>query len=700
MSFAAHNSAHRRRKGWSTLLSLTCLATAVACTSGAPPELDGLTDQVAQVGSELAIELDGSSQSGGKLSYQFHAADLTDVDGHAQITISPSGAGEFRWTPLASDLGNHAFDFTVSDGHAQTTVTIHIDVKSAIGGATAPVFRQPLGTGTTLDLSAKQCVDLDVVIEDQDTPQVKIAQEDPVIDGATLTPKDGQSAHWHWCPTRDQQSESRYTLILSADDGDNPKVIKDYLIVLRGGGSATCPGAGPSLSHTPADQTTRLDLATTVSVTDAAGLKDTPLLYYSMTDPGATPDLSQMTQLSTTLASGDSMNGQYTASIPNPVASQPDGTSATIYYLFAADDHDTQDNCDHTAQTQVYQMAVTAGGGDTVGACQPCSADAQCGAGNECVTMGSMGASYCLQACGAGCPSGYTCSTNPIASIDGASAAQCVPDSGSCEAPATTCMDDTWEVNDSRSDASHNPTMNPDLYDLVSCPSTTDDTRQNDDWYKIVLPGDQQVDLQLSGDGASDLDLHLYHSDGTVVSASTSGTADEEVKECLPSATYYVKVNGYGHARSQYYLAYDAQNTTCDTTCVDDANEPDNTFSQARTVSGPMYTSTGNEICPNNDDWYAVTLTTGQTMTIDLTFTQNSADQDLDLHLYQDSIDLWPCDPASPDTCSVAHGQGSVSNEHATFTAPAGCDGGCTYDVVVRGWAGSSNSYDIAIGIQ
>ena len=695
-----HGRPHRRRPGWSTLVSLSCLATAVACTSGAPPELSGLTDQVAQVGSELTVQLDGTSQAGGKLSYRYHAGDLTDLDGHAEITISPSGEGVFRWTPLASDIGNHPFDFTVSDGHAETTVTINIDVKSAIGGATAPVFRQPLGTGTTLDLTKKTCVDLDVVIEDTDTPQVKIAQEDPIIDGATLTATDGQSAKWHWCPTRDQQSESRYTLVLSADDGDNPKTIKDYLIVLRGDNTATCPGAGPSISHTPADQTTRLDLAPTVTVSDAAGLKDTPLLYYSLTDPGADPDLSQMTQLSTTLSSGDSTNGTYAADIPNPVASAADGTAQTIYYLFVADDHDEQDNCDHTAQSQIYQMTVTAGGGDTVAACQPCSADAQCGAGNECVYMGSMGASYCVQSCDAGCAAGYTCSTDPVASIDGASAVQCLPQSGSCEAPATACQDDSWEVDDSRSDASANPTMDPNLYDLVSCPSATNDTRQNDDWYKIVLPSDQKVDLQLSGDGASDLDLHLYHSDGTVVSASTSGTADEEINQCLKGATYYVKVNGYGHTRSQYYLSYDQTATSCDTTCVDDANEPDNTFSQARTVTGPTYSSTGNEICPNDDDWYAVTLYTGQTMTIDLTFTQTSADQDLDLHLYQDSLDLWPCDPSSPDTCSVAHGQGSMSNEHAEFTAPSGCDSGCAYDVVVRGWNGSSNSYDIAVGIQ
>jgi hypothetical protein len=50
---------------------------------------------------------------------------------------------------------------------------------------------------------------------------------------------DGLDATWHWCPTAQQIAASnRYTLELSADDGDNPKTIKDYVIVLGGGGNA------------------------------------------------------------------------------------------------------------------------------------------------------------------------------------------------------------------------------------------------------------------------------------------------------------------------------------------------------------------------------------------------------------------------------------------------------------------------------
>jgi hypothetical protein len=313
--------------------------------------------------------------------------------------------------------------------------------------------------------------------------------------------------------------------------------------------------------------------------------------------------------------------------------------------------------------------------------------------------MGSTGASYCLQACGTGCASGYTCSTSPLPSVDGKMGLECVPQSGSCTATTTTCADDTWEVNDSRSDASNNPVLTPDTYDLISCPSTTSTTRANDDWYKIVVASDQRVDLQLAGGPQSDLDLHLYHSDGTVVTASTSLDPDEEISACLPAATYYVKVNGYGSARNAYLLSYDTHAESCNTTCVDDFHEDDDTYSQAR-LAYAGYSSTGNMICPDDDDWYKVTLTTGKVLTVDLAFTQSNDAQDLDLHLYRNSIDLTPCDVDHVLSCSAAHGQSGSSNEHTTFTAPAGCTAGCDYYVVVRGFDHSSNAYGITINIQ
>jgi lamin tail-like protein/Big-like domain-containing protein len=211
------------------------LASAVvvlaACAGGAPPELNGLSDQIAAVGHEVSFEIDATDADGDILTYDF----TTDIDiaDRSSLTRTPAGAGVFRWTPNASDVGMHSFDFSASDGQHDATETIVIDVRASLGGA--PVFRNPLGTGEVVDLDAGGCTDLNIVVDDEDTVDVDITQGDPVIDGAELTQIDGRTATWHWCPSSQQIAQGRFTLILSADDHDNPPTIKEYVLVLRNG---------------------------------------------------------------------------------------------------------------------------------------------------------------------------------------------------------------------------------------------------------------------------------------------------------------------------------------------------------------------------------------------------------------------------------------------------------------------------------
>lgn len=214
---------------------LVVLCLLAACGNGEPPDILGLSDQVAVVGQQFVLEIDGVDPDGDSLSYQVEA-DIP-LEGNATVTQTPSGKGLFRWTPIASDVGLHGFDFTVSDGSNDTTITIQIDVRAASGGV--PVFRQPLGAGRVVNLATDPCINLDIVVEDQDTAQVTIAEEEPLIPGTIFTQLDGTTASWQWCPTSAQVAQSdRYTLVLSADDNDNPKTIKMYVLVLGGGGSA------------------------------------------------------------------------------------------------------------------------------------------------------------------------------------------------------------------------------------------------------------------------------------------------------------------------------------------------------------------------------------------------------------------------------------------------------------------------------
>ena len=132
---------------------------------------------------------------------------------------------------------------------------------------------------------------------------------------------DGQTAKWHWCPTRAQEGDSRYTLVLAADDGENPKTVKNYLVVLRGNTRHELPGHGAGdrahlvePEHAPRPQAA-------ANVTDDKGLKDAPLFYYSFTNPGATPVLSADDAAHDGEAvAARNTSGSWAPTLPNPVA--------------------------------------------------------------------------------------------------------------------------------------------------------------------------------------------------------------------------------------------------------------------------------------------------------------------------------------------------------------------------------------------
>jgi hypothetical protein len=104
----------------------------------------------------------------------------------------------------------------------------------------APRFRAPLGSGTTVDLEEEPCVEIAVVVEDGDSAWVELAQDEPLLGGATLVQTAGHEATWRWCPTAAQTAEAEsWTVSLSATDGVHAPVVKHYLIVaLRAPGEA------------------------------------------------------------------------------------------------------------------------------------------------------------------------------------------------------------------------------------------------------------------------------------------------------------------------------------------------------------------------------------------------------------------------------------------------------------------------------
>src|SRR5690349_10892480 len=122
---------------WVSVCWLVFVGALAGCASGEPPDILGLSDQVAVVGQPFVLELEGVDPDGDNLLYKVDAD--VSLEGNATITQTPAGMGVFRWTPIASDVGVHSFDFTAWDGSHDTTVTIQIEVRSASNGR--PTFR-------------------------------------------------------------------------------------------------------------------------------------------------------------------------------------------------------------------------------------------------------------------------------------------------------------------------------------------------------------------------------------------------------------------------------------------------------------------------------------------------------------------------------------------------------------------------------
>lgn len=686
---------------------------ACSCAVGGGPatlSLGPVAPQVAFVGSELSVQLEARDPDQDALHWRFR----TDVPEMCRagrcrgvVQALEDGGAVFKWVPRSEDVGSWTLEFQVTDGETVVTRRTTVEVRTSIGYEGLPRFIQPLGTGTTLDLSRADCVEFDVVVDDPDSPEVQIAQEPPVIQGATLTSHDAFTASWRWCPTEAQLREGGHRrLVLSASDGTNPKTLKNYLVVIRRPPKPGCGGSPPALAHTPGDWSSLGDVRITARVRDDMGVKHEPLLYYGTTRPGDTPDLSRMTQTSMIRVSGTNTDGTWEGRIPNPAVSGP----ATLYYVIAASDGgDGSGGCEQVAQAPnrgAFEIQVTppAGGSDARGAeaCEPCSSDRACGGPEDaCVRMGTSGDTHCLLACAsdADCAGEYRCSEDPITSVDGASRRLCVPQAESC-APAgdASCADDAREENDTREAVAAASPLPPGAHGmLVSChPSTGDD----EDWYPIRIDSASQIIATLTGGDETDLDLALYDADGGLIELSESLRSSEDLTACLTPGDYFLRVYSFGEGRNQYGLTWDRRAATCDGSdvCEPDSNEPDDDTASARRVSlSSPFSSDGNTVCGGNDDWYRVHLSSGQNLVVDLLFIQTSYDQDLDLHFLDEfGTDLTPCTEADPSTCSVFQGQSVDSNEHYEhLVSTTG-----TYYVVVHGFAGAENGYDIRMRVE
>ena len=247
-----------------------------------------------------------------------------------------------------------------------------------------------------------------------------------------------------------------------------------------------------------------------------------------------------------------------------------------------------------------------------------------------------------------------------------------VPEYGqSATANETTQTDgDRLEPNDERVTATDVGTGGS--YDDLSIHTGTDE-----DYFAVDVSAGEAITADVSFTHADgDLDAILVDSSGTTVASSVSISDDEAIEYTAPSdGTYYVVVYGYADAENDYDLSV----TTPAGDTIGDRFEPNDHPTKATPLGGEESIS-GLEISdPTDEDYFAVEVDAGETVRAATTFSHREGD--LELELRDRSGDV------------VASSTSVTDREQIERTVEE--DG--TYYVVVYGYAGAENDYDISL---
>jgi len=669
------------------------MALASGCSNQAPT-LPSVPSQEASVGIQLSFEIIGADANNDELEWSVSSSTLEDIATRgAPATLTPfdSQSAYFRWTPLTSDVGSHTLIVTADDGRQQTELPVAVTVSS---GAAVPVFREPLGSGTTLDLRETDCMSVDVVVEDADGADVSLTLQEPIEEGYDFDQDQPMAGTFSFCPTDKQiEAAERYPVTFVAEDRDGHIATKKYLIVLRRDLLTGCPGDGPQISHTSdANASTVLDLSIEASISDDIAVHGAPVLYFSTVEPTdpTSLDVASFSQVEMTLSSGTAQSGTYTGSIPNPVLSEPVGSQRSLYYFIeASDNDDAAGPCDHRSTApidDVYELVVERpASGAGLGTCETCSADVQCDSG-RCIATGG-GEVQCLDSCsgpGDSCATG-TCSDVAWASVDSAIGNVCLPDEDSCQ---DACAPDAYEDNDTIDDPGVTDLADGSYDDLTICVGPTG--AMDDDYFGLLLGDATPMEAVVSfahADG--DLDLQLLDEDGGGLESSLGVGDVESVNRCLAPGLYFLRVySPFAGINTSYDLDLSLPSGGC---CAADGEEPDDGMFDAVPVSAGDYFG-DRSICPNDEDWYEIDLEAGDTVEVTLLFDQATSDQDLDIHFYDSSgSDLTPCPP-----CDIDNGQSGSADEYFEYSV-ASTD---TFYVVVQGFEGAAAEYLIDFDVR
>ena len=366
----------RSRPGrWSVRawLSLFGLALGVpvgqACASGTSPFLEPIPPQVIEVHQTLRLPLVVHGVEGRTLRFRYAVNSLPADDTAADIVVTSSGGGEFRFTPLAPHVGVHEFVFyAYLDGEEVDRVAVIVTVKP--GPGTAPEFLQP-GPGGTFDLDREPCVAFDIEIRDDDSrdSDLVIRAGRPLPDGASLILDGPRTAHFQWCPSSVQIAErDRWTVYLEAHDGLNPPTQRQYIILFRSQPDPSCPGDAPFLDliWPVAGQRVTSDTSdgghrffVELAASDDRELSGPPRVFYGFVpiDSPADPDLATLFEAEVT-----ALPDRFRA--VSSIMSLRYGEERSVYVVAVATDDDDPAGatCDHRTISPVRTFTVAGNG--------------------------------------------------------------------------------------------------------------------------------------------------------------------------------------------------------------------------------------------------------------------------------------------------------------------------------------------------
>lgn len=495
-----------------TLVALVVSWIGAATSCDPEPGLTVLEPNGARVAvnETLRLPIGASNPGGASLTWSFRS-DVPDIERVARISGTSAGA-EFVWTPLASQIGSHRITFIAEGDGERSSAAATVDVVSS--SDSAPTFLAP-GSGRSFDLLLDPCIDVEIEVRDDDDLVVDIRQRPPEILGGRLDLTGDKSAVFRWCPSNDQLAASeRYTLRLEADDFAHPPVPHDFVMVLRRETDPGCPGAAPSIAVVSpgpgARVTSSAAFEVLVNVQDDLGVRDAPVLYWSLTAPAIAdrPDLSSFELVPFTLVEDTLWSARVTLSLD-------EGSEATVYFVVEAIDNDdsTGTACDHRSQTSVGSfVAVSGGAGGTQPPCAPCFEDAQCASG----------------VCAASTSTGLGC--GPV----------------TLDCGATICVDDELDDNDTFGRAEYLP-FGPTNARI--CPN------DDDYWSFLVFDRERLTATLRLGAETGDLDLQLLDESGVVLRTAAGVGAIETIQhDVVEGGIFVLRVYGFLGASGDYVI--------------------------------------------------------------------------------------------------------------------------------------------------